>query len=107
MGLLFHFNFKGETSQVESRELNHAAAVPASRRCVRGRSAPRRWVSPPVDGNVVGVPRTPPTPALADSDPKSTMASPFHAQQIAQLPSGLLMTCKWFRPSSPEHPTAT
>lgn len=87
MGLLFHFNFKGETSQVESSELNHTAAVPASRRCVRGRSAPRRWVSPPVDENTVGVPWTPPHTCISrfGSQIHHGLAVPCPANRSASL----------------------
>lgn len=79
MGLLFHFNFKGETSHVESSELNHTPGVPACRRCVQGKPVLQGWVSPPADGDtgVGGDTRYPAVQggggphasAVADSDP--------------------------------------
>lgn len=47
MGLPFHFNFKRETSHVESRELNHTPGVPACGRCVQGKPLLQGWVFPP------------------------------------------------------------
>ena len=52
MGLLFHFNFKGETSHVESSELKHTRGVPACRRCVQGKPVLQGWVSSPADGDM-------------------------------------------------------
>ena len=52
MGLLFHLNFKGETSHVESSELNHTPGVPACRRCAQGKPVLWGWVPPPADGGV-------------------------------------------------------
>lgn len=47
MGLLFHFNFKGETSHTESSELNHTPGVPGCGRCMQGKPglgfSSRRW----------------------------------------------------------------
>lgn len=52
MGLLFHFNFRRETSHMESSELNHTHGVPACRRRVQGKPVLQGWVSPPAHGDV-------------------------------------------------------
>jgi len=66
MGLLFHFNFKGETSHTESSELNHAPGAATCGRCVL-----QGWGSPPAGWDVGRVRAGPRASAAADPDPRS------------------------------------